>query len=308
MSGGGPGSERVRTLVDGIASDHVPVDDRGLAYGDGLFETIAFTAGRAPLWRGHMARLARGARRLGLEAPAADQLLAQARQLAGNDDCLVKLVLTRLGGRGYAPASAAGIDTAAGAVRAVGNAGNVGTDPVRSIVIRHPLPQVPARVYRDGLRLRWCRLRLAAQPRLAGIKHLNRLEQVLARAEWHDPQIDEGLLRDADDRVIGATAGNLFIVSDGELLTPRIDRCGVAGVARAWLLARARRWLPVAETDIDRAQVESADEVFLSNAVRGVMPVAGLGRRRWQPGPVTMRLGYTLAALGIGRAPGVYPQ
>lgn len=296
---------RTMALVDGIASDQVPVADRGLAYGDGLFETIAFRAGRAPLWSGHMARLARGARRLGLAAPAAAGLLAQARQLAGDDDCLVKLMLSRRGGRGYAPASVAGCgDTAA----AVGTTGRPGADPVRCILVRHPLPQVPAHVYRDGLRLRWCRLRLAAQPRLAGIKHLNRLEQVLARAEWHDPQIDEGLLRDADGRVIGATAGNLFIVCKGQLLTPRIDRCGVAGVARAWLLARARRWLPVDETELDRAWVESADEVFLSNAVRGVMPVARIGRRRLQPGPVTRRLGYTLAALGIGRAPGVNPQ
>ncbi|MCK9490362.1 MAG: aminotransferase class IV [Xanthomonadales bacterium] len=296
----------IASLVDGIAADLLPVDDRGLAYGDGLFETIAFIAGRAPLWRGHMARLARGGRRLRLAVPAATDLLAQARQLAGADDCLIKIIVSRRGGRGYAPAAKSIPSPRDSAAGKEGNA--VPADAVRSILIRHPLSDVPERVYQQGLRLRWCRLRLAAQPSLAGIKHLNRLEQVLARSEWRDPKIDEGLVCDADGRVISAVAANLFVVHDGCLLTPRIDRCGVAGVARAWLLAQARRWLPVAETDIDRALVESADELFLSNAVRGVMPVGRIGRRRLQPGPVTMRLGYTLAALGIGRPPGVAPQ
>ena len=212
--------------------------------------------------------------------------LAQMLEMSNLQEGVLKIILSRgVGGRGYRLPEP--------------------THPTYCLAV---FPPSRNQVNQQGIYVRVCSQRLVANSSLAGIKHLNRLEQVLARAEWHDPQIDEGLLRDADDRVIGATAGNLFIVSDGELLTPRIDRCGVAGVARAWLLARARRWLPVAETDIDRAQVESADEVFLSNAVRGVMPVAGLGRRRWQPGPVTMRLGYTLAALGIGRAPGVYPQ
>lgn len=287
----------MRALVDGKACDRLPLDDRGLAYGDGLFETIRFVAGQAPLWRGHMARLARGGRRLRLALPGPDELIAQAGQLAGGDDCLVKIILCRRGGRGYAPASVA-MPAPAGA------ADRLAADPVRCIVARQPLPQVPGRTYARGLRLRWCRLRLAVQPALAGLKHLNRLEQVLARSEWRDPQIDEGLLCDAGGRVVSALSANLFLVRDGRLLTPRLHRCGVAGVARSWLLARARRWLPVAETDIDPAQVDSAEEVFLSNAVRGVMPVAQLGRRRWQPGPVTRRLGYTLAALGIGHMPG----
>jgi 4-amino-4-deoxychorismate lyase len=273
-------------LVDGRPADSLPADDRGLAYGDGVFETIRFHAGIAPLWTGHMARLRRGCRRLGLPAPDPTLLCSEAASLAGGRDVVIKLILTRGSGRGYAPAAAGG---------------------ARRLLLRQPVPVLPVRLYRDGVRLRWCRLRLAIQPALAGLKHLNRLEQVLARGEWSDPAIDEGLCLDADGHVVCATAANVFIVRAGVLLTPLLDRCGVAGVARAALLARARRWLPVREARLVRADVDTADEVFLSNAVRGVMPVRQVGRRRFRPGPVAARLGYTLAAVGIGHATDLLP-
>lgn len=166
-----------------------------------------------------------------------------------------------------------------------------------------PLPEIGAAPYRTGLRLRWCRLRLARQPALAGLKHLNRLEQVLARSEWRDPRIDEGLCLDTGGNVVCATTANLFVVRGGVLATPALDQCGVAGVARAFLLARARRRWPVQVRALRPAELLAADELFLCNAVRGVMPVRALGERRWQPGPVTAALGYTLAARGIGLPP-----
>lgn len=269
-------------LVDGRPALAVAADDRGLAYGDGLFETIRFVAGAAPLWAGHMARLARGALRLRLAAPAAAVWAAEAARVADGRDCVVKLVLTRGSGRGYGAAAASG---------------------ARRIVQRLPLPAFDPEAYRHGLRLRWCRLRLAEQPALAGLKHLNRLEQVLARSEWRDRRIDEGLCMAADGRVVCATAANVFIVRDGTVATPALDRCGVAGVARAFLLARARRRWPVVVTALRPADLEAADEVFLCNAVRGVMPVRALARWRWRPGPVAAALGYTLAARGIGLPP-----
>lgn len=273
---------RNMALVDGRRADAVALDDRGLAYGDGVFETIRFVAGRAPLWPLHLRRLQRSCRRLGLAPADPRRLWSEASTLADGGDGIVKLILTRIGGRGYA------------------------SDPgasVRRILVRHSLPAMPGAIYQAGVRLRWCRLRLARQPALAGLKHLNRLEQVLARAEWRDPAIYEGLLRDADGYVIGATAANVFIVRDGRLLTPNVDRCGVAGVARAFVLARTRRWLPVLQTDLSVDDIEAADELFLSNAVRGIVPVRALGRRRFAVGPVTARLGYTLAGLGIGLPP-----
>jgi 4-amino-4-deoxychorismate lyase len=141
-------------------------------------------------------------------------------------------------------------------------------------------------------------LRLASQPALAGIKHLNRLEQVLARAEWDDPAIDEGLLCDASGHVVCATAANLFAVIDGRLVTPDVSHAGVAGVARAIvvdaLAAEVRR---VSADDIERAS-----EVFLTNALRGVMRVARIDARRFGSGPLAAEAARALARAGLPQA------
>jgi 4-amino-4-deoxychorismate lyase len=234
--------------------------DRGLAYGDGLFETIRVHEGEPVWWPAHLARLAQGAARLGIAAPAGDWLRAEVDALlAGQGGVgVLKLVLTRgVGGRGYRAAD----------------------DLAPTLVLsRHPLP--PAA---DGpLVLRWCRLRMALQPALAGLKHLNRLEQVLARAEWRDEAIHEGLLLDAAGRVACATAANVFARIDGRWLTPKVDECGVAGVARAWVLANVSG---AAEATLRPEDLRRADSLFLCNAVRGILPVGRLEDHAWAPHP-----------------------
>ena len=257
-----------RVLVDGAADDRLSVLDRGLAYGDGLFESIRLVDGRAPLWPRHMQRLAEGCRRLGLPAPDANLLWREARQV-GRDmpQAVVRITVTRGNGeRGYAvPAS---------------------PRPLRIVAAFAP-PQVAGETYRQGIRVRLCELRLAEQPWLAGIKHLNRLEQVLARSEWSDPAIAEGLLCDTGGRLICATMANLFAVVDGSLLTPSLERCGVAGVARAEVLdacprARVAELLP--------ATLAHASEVFLSSSVRGIVPVRALDQHVYAVGAVTRHL------------------
>ncbi len=256
--------------VEGVAAD-----DRGLAYGDGLFETLRAYRGEAPWWDAHWARLERGAQRLRLPLPDQDFVRAQAdAALEGVDAGVLKLIVTRgSGGRGYAPAEAA--------------------EPAW-ILSAHPLPSA----LRDGLALRWCDTRLSIQPALAGIKHCNRLEQVLARAEWNDASAsdrdaDEGLMLDTEDNVVCATAANVFARIDGRWLTPRMDRCGVAGVCRAWVLSE----LNADESRLSRPQLESAETVFLCNAVRGILPVARLGERAWAPHPqVSVLRGHLAAA------------
>ena len=267
----------VRILVDGCDETRVSALDRGLAYGDGLFETIHFDADRAPLWQRHMARLAEGCRRLRLEAPDAANLASEcARVSAGMARAVVRITLTRgVGARGYAAAS--------------------GITATRIVAAFAP-PASRADWYARGMRVRLCATRLAAQPLLAGIKHLNRLEQVLARAEWEDPAIDEGLMCDHDGHVIGATAANLFAVIGGRLVTPPVDRCGVAGVMREELLART----PVVVRNIDREELHEAEEVFLTNALRGIVPVTHLDDRRW---PIGVRA-RQLAALVRDMSPG----
>ncbi|HEU0153100.1 MAG TPA: aminodeoxychorismate lyase [Arenimonas sp.] len=260
MSASGARIYRGRARVDALDPA-----DRGLAYGDGLFSTLRVHAGQPVWWDAHWARLARDAARLGLAVPDADWLRGEVDALLAAQDgpAVLKLVLTRgAGGRGY----------------------RFDADAAPTLVLsRHPLP--PAA--RAPLSLRWCRLRMARQPALAGIKHLNRLEQVLARAEWDDPAIDEGLLLDTDGRVACATSANVFARIEGRWLTPRVDACGVAGVARAWVLAHAP---DAAEATLAPAALEAADALFLCNAVRGILPVGRLGDRTWAPHPALAEL------------------
>ena len=253
-------------------------DDRALAYGDGLFETMRVHAGTLPWWDAHWARLARGGERLRMALPHPDRLQAEAARLFDDGaDGVVKLLVSRAGARGYAP-------PADGAVR--------------WMLSRHPLPpHAPA----TGMRAIWCDIRMSVQPALAGIKHCNRLEQVLARGECVAAGADEGLLQDTDGRVVSATAANLFILCDGAWLTPRLDRCGVAGTCRAHLLQA----LDARESILDVAAVETADAVFLCNAVRGILPLARLGTRQWSPHAAIATARRALAGLHPGFAPGL---
>jgi 4-amino-4-deoxychorismate lyase len=264
-------------LVDGQPHDAVSALDRGLLYGDGLFETIRFVGGIAPLWSRHMHRLAHGCERLRLPAPD-PALLWREAQAATQDmaDAVLRITLTRgVAARGYTmPAEPS----------------------VTRIVAAFPMPVLDAAMYRDGVRLHPCATCLAEQPLLAGIKHLNRLEQVLARAEWNDPAIAEGLLCDMHGNAISATAANLFAVIDGVPITPRVDRCGVAGVLRAELLAA----LPQAQVrDLPLAECLAADELFLSSSVRGILPVQAVGDRVFAPGPVARAMQAHWRGLGF---------
>jgi 4-amino-4-deoxychorismate lyase len=257
-----------RMLVNGLPGDTVNALDRGLSYGDGLFETIRFIGDSAPLWSRHMHRLDESCRRLQLPEPAALQLLRDACAVAHDmPQSAVRITLTRgMGTRGYAPPV---------------------SPQITRVVAAFEPPAMDREVYVEGVRLRVCTTRLAEQPLLAGMKHLNRLEQVLARAEWNDPAIAEGVLCDASGRVISATMANLFAVVNGRLMTPAVDRCGVAGVARAEVLAV----YPETEIgDLMLDDLQEASEVFLSSSVRGILPVCSLNGRDYVRGDMTRHL------------------
>ncbi|MEO8743334.1 MAG: aminodeoxychorismate lyase [Lysobacteraceae bacterium] len=252
--------------------------DRGLAYGDGVFETILIHRG-LPVWLdAHLARMQCGCDALRIVSPDPGFIRAEIDALiAGCRRGVLKVIVTRgVGERGYAPPQ----HGAATLLLALADA---------------PLPAP-----RDGLVLRWCETPLAIQPRLAGIKHLNRLEQVLARTEWNDPTIDEGLQCDAADRVVCATSANLFVLRDGRWLTPPVADCGVAGICRKWILEHVAG---AGEAVLARSDVESADGLILCNAVRGILSVAALGSRRWSPHPQVVALRQQLIAREPGFAP-----
>jgi len=257
-----------RMLVNGAPSEVVPALDRGLAYGDGLFESIRFVGAAAPLWSRHMQRLVESCERLRMPAVDVPQLWREALEVTRDlPQSVVRITLTRgIGERGYTPP--------------------LSPQPTRIVAAFAP-PPVGDEIYSRGVRLRVCDIRLAEQPLLAGMKHLNRLEQVLARAEWNDPAIAEGVLCDTHGRVISATMANLFALVDGVLLTPAVDRCGIAGVARAEVLAACPQ-ARVGVVTLDA--LLNASEVFLSSSVRGILPVHSLGDRVYVPGAVTRQL------------------
>ena len=257
------------------------VNDRGAMYGDGLFETMRAHRGDVPWWARHWARLRRGADALRIALPdeqlAHDSVRAALRD--GPIDAVLKLRIARGGaGRGYAPASA--------------------DVPASLHLSTHALPDTP-----DAIAVRWCATQLALQPALAGHKHCNRLEQVLARLEWGDGGAEghdafEGLMCSTRGDVVCAVAANVFVHVDGRWLTPCIDRCGVAGVMRGWVLEH----LDVAQRRIRPDMFQRADAVFLTNAVRGILPVARLGMQQWAPHDDIAALRRRLAAAHPGFA------
>ncbi|RPI62855.1 MAG: aminodeoxychorismate lyase [Lysobacterales bacterium] len=262
-------------------SNGVDPADRGLAYGDGLFETMAASDGHIRWLDLHLDRLEEGCRRLEIPAPSRSLLAHEIdAHCPRKGRAVVKLIVTRgPGARGYLPPEPA--------------------TPTRVLAIA-PWPAYPESYYRHGISMRTCGLRLAENPALAGIKHLCRLEQVLAQLELRGHAVPQGLMLDASGYVAGGTSSNVFVVGGGGLSTPALTRCGIKGVMRRAVLEAARMLeLPAEERDILPAEVLGADEVLVTNALFGIWPVTELDGRRFAVGPITERL---MAHLGYGRA------
>ncbi len=237
-------------LVDGQPQSTGWWQERACQFGDGLFETLAVVDGAPCLWEAHLDRLRRGCRALSLPTPDPEALRRDAERLcSGQQYATLKLYWT--GGRslqGYArPGDGA---------------------PTRCVVLA-PRPDSKTR-----FRVRLCQHRLSRQPGLAGLKHLNRLDQVIARDEWHDPQIDEGLMLDIDGHLACGTRSNIYLWRDGALLTPSLEQEGVHGTVRELVIdAGTRLGQPVQTTTLGADDLASADGVFLSNALAGIVPV-----------------------------------
>ncbi len=245
------------TLINGRPALALPVTDRGLLYGDGLFETVAVRARQPCLWARHLARLQRGCARLAIASPDATLLGDEVEVLlagAPAPDGVLKVVVTRGSGpRGYAPPAL--------------------PTPTRILTFAAGLPG-PVFAAEDGIRLTLCETRLGDNVRLAGVKHLNRLEQVLARAEWSDPAVHDGIMCDHHGRAICCTAANLFAVFQDGIVTPALDRCGVAGTVREVVREHAAALgIGFIERALPLPELLGADGLFISNALLGVLPV-----------------------------------
>jgi len=259
-----------RTLINGQNCDSLAISDRGLAYGHGVFETIRLCQGRPVLWKQHMERLQQGCTRLGIDVSEHldSELMKEVRHLCELDtEGVIKIIVTAgSGGRGYAAPQV--------------------TDSQR-IVTLFPLPEYPAD-RSEGVSVITCNYRLPLNPQLAGMKHLNRLDQVLARAEWQDSATAEGIVCNTNGSVVEGTMSNLFAVKDGVLLTPDLQQAGVKGIMRDFILQRAAAMgLESKEVSLTVDEFKEADELFLTNSVIGLWPITQWDDQRYCKGVTT---------------------
>ena len=271
------------------AVSSVDINDRGFQYADGLFETIAVRDGTLRLWPMHIERLQTGCRRLGFEPPDTDVISELAMTSIGSagfelKDALLKIIITRgFGARGYLAPEA----------------------PEPSLYVGlFDRTLWPEDHYRKGVTLRICNSRLATQPQTAGIKLLSRTDQILARGEWRDPDIAEGLMRDQHGAVVCGTMSNLFLVAGQRLLTPEIANCGVSGVMRRHILALAdANRIEASVQEISTDMLKTSDEIFICNSQIGIWPVSRIGTTELREWPLTESLMNLLADSGVDEGP-----
>ena len=260
-------NSKIVILVNGEQQGVIRVLDRAVMYGDGVFRTMRMRGGEIACWPLHYGKLNADCQALRIPCPVRTVLEQDIARIArGVADCVVKIIISRgAGGRGY------------GVPKSL--------SPTR-MVLAFPAPDYPSHFWREGIKLHICEIRLCHQPRLAGIKHLNRLENVLARMEWDDPDTPEGLLLDAEGWVVEGTLSNLFMRRGNALITPDLSACGVAGLQRERVLKYAAQ-LDL-RTGIARFSLPAlleADEVFVCNSVIGVWPVRQIDAQPIALGP-----------------------
>lgn len=259
-------------LINGEENSTLNFSDRGLQYGDGLFETIEVKNGQALFLKQHLDRLSKGCQKLLIPFNNISELKKEIETVISDQEhAVLKVLITRgVGGRGYQLPEA--------------------IKPTR-IVSLHPFPQFPDSYKTQGVNVRFCNSRLGLNPNLARIKHLNRLEQVMARSEWHGSDYQEGLMLDINDNVIEGTMSNFFLVKNNCLYTAKLDQCGIKGIIRDIVFqAAADLQIKIVETQVQVQQCYEADELFLSNSVIGIWPIKQLQQQACKIGSVTQRI------------------
>ena len=259
-------------LLNGKSKQNIDYSDRGFQYGDGLFETIEVSNQTPVFFQQHIQRLVKGCHQLLLPIPDSELLLKEAIELSKKSrSAVLKLIYTRgSGGRGYRQPEI--------------------LQPTRLFSL-HPFPDYPKNFSQIGITVRFCTTRLGLNPSLAGIKHLNRLEQIIARAEWNESNIQEGLMLDMNGDVVEGTMSNFFLVKDNILYTPLLELCGIEGILRNILISIANDYqISVVEKKISKQDVYSASEVFITNSIIGIWPVIQLEKVQYKIGKLTREL------------------
>ncbi len=270
-------------LLNGQSADSIDLKDRGLHYGDGLFETIAVIKEQPLCLDKHLQRLLSGCKRLELDFDDVAILESEINSICENiDRAILKITVTAgVGGRGY-------------------NRSSSELKPTRLLAI-HPWPEYPDNYSSKGIQVHLCSSRLGHNPGLAGIKHLNRLEQVLARNEWDDVNMMEGLMLDINDDVIEGTMSNLFIIlHDKKLITSDLSLCGIEGIVRQYILdhcADIAYTSKVKKLSLD--DVYAASEMFFCNSVAGIMPVRRLADHKFPAQLAANEIRHFLISRGV---------
>lgn len=260
-------------LVNGCVTEYITVNDRGFQYGDGLFETIQILAEQPVFLTQHLQRLTDGCAKLGIPAPDSKELKNEITKVCKNQSASVlKIIISRgIGGRGYQQPE------------------NI--IPTRVISL-HPFPHYPQNFYETGVNACLCKTPLGLNPILAGLKHINRLEQILARAEWNSNSgIQEGIMLDFNNRVIEGTMTNLFYVKNDIVYTADLTYSGVKGIIRSILIKLLmENNRQVVEHNFDKATLSTADEVFVCNSIIGIWPVKKIDSTHYRVGEITRQL------------------
>ncbi|MES2488471.1 MAG: aminodeoxychorismate lyase [Pseudomonadota bacterium] len=261
-------------LFNGVAASDL-AQSRGLHYGDGVFRTILIWNEQLLDWNQHLEKLSKDCAALELNVPDFSLLKAEATQLAAEQAraVLKVMVMRQSGGRGY----------------------RFDAQASDRLLLRYPAPKYAAQCWTSGVNTFCSNFKLSLQPALAGIKHLNRLEQVLASRHW-PASADEGILCNQADQLISGTRSNLFWVRAGVLCTPSLEESGVSGMMRKKILALAESMrIPTSIVKAPRTELESADEAFVSNSLIGIWPLRQFEQREWiAPGAITLKLSAAL--------------
>lgn len=256
------------SLINGSFEQAISALDRGFSYGDGVFRTMRVHNGLPVNWPFHYQKLVADCAVIGIVCPSAELLMSDFQKLFEQELFLedshqvAKIIITRgEGERGYAPP--------------------VITVPTR-VLIKSNFPHYSTAHSQQGVQLHVCDTKLAAQPKLAGIKHLNRLENVIARMEWRDEAIFDGLMMNQANQVIECTMSNIFVRFGNQLITPDLSQCGVAGITRQRILGLGLvLGLTISIQEISFEQLQDADEVIVCNSLYGAFQVTKVADKIW---------------------------
>jgi len=255
-------------LINGARQSKISIFNRNVQFGDGLFETCVVENKEILFWVNHFARLNRGCDQLKISKVDESVWLSDVKKalsLCSYDRCVVKLILSR-----------------GDSLRGYGFKDNI--KPVRAVIVSE-LQKV---TFNHSFSLEYCQSGYDSNPKLAGIMHCNRLEQVLARAGLKS---DEGIMLDENHNVISVTQGNIYAIHDNTLITPKLDKCGVEGTRRAVILDLAKLLgIKVKVDTLSIKELGQADEVFISNSIIGIQSISQIGDIGLGESPITKKI------------------